>query len=144
GPAWSLMNGSMMGPNMHAGGLLTSSLTASSWVGDLSTGQHWATGTADPALSLFLSVRADRPAHLRPAPNNVYDAESWWWSHERFRRKAARDWEHSLTRVSAERDEIEAAWLADPPRTEVAAAEARAAYSRWEREVTTSDTRPAL
>lgn len=144
GPAWSLMNGSMMGPNMHAGGLLTSSLTASSWVGDLSTGQHWATGTADPALSLFLPVRVNRPAHLGPAPNNVYDAESWWWSHERFRRKAARDWEHSLTRVSAERDEIEAVWLADPPRTEVAAAEARAAYSRWEREVTTSDTRPAL
>src|SRR3546814_17463121 len=54
-------NGSMAGPNMHAGGLLASSQTVSSWVSDLGSGLHWATGTADPALSLFVPLRVGDP-----------------------------------------------------------------------------------
>lgn len=41
GPRWSPLTGSMVGPNMHAGGLLASSQTVSSWVSHLGTGLHW-------------------------------------------------------------------------------------------------------
>ena len=41
--------------------LVASSQTVSSWVSDLGTGVHWATGSADPAFSLFVPLRVDRP-----------------------------------------------------------------------------------
>lgn len=143
GPRWSPLNGSMVGPNMHAGGLITSSMTASSWVADLSADQHWVTGTCDPALSVFIPIRVGEGAEMGPDPTNRYDPAARWWRHEAFRRIAARDWAGAVSAIAAEREEVEARWLAAPPSTAAALAEAEELYSRWaERIGVVGDDRP--
>src|SRR5690625_4629159 len=145
GPRWSVLNGSMVGPNMHAGGLLTSSHTASSWVSEVGAGRHWVTGTADPAFSLFLPLEVGRPATLGGPATNAYDPAAWWWRHEELRRAAARDWEASLAVVAAEREDIETRWRARPPAAPEAVAVAEAAYARWQEAIgEPADTRPPL
>lgn len=130
GPRWSPVNGSMRGPNMHAGGLLASSQTVASWVSDLAHGTHWATGTPDPALSLFVPLRVESPLTL-PGATDVEDAQSRWWRHERWRRRALADWSGAEARIAADRDRLQARWLAEPPATAEALAEAEAALDRW-------------
>lgn len=121
GPDWSLWRGSMVGPNMHAGGLLAASQTVASWVSDLrSEPVHWATGTADPALSLFKPIRIDQPADFGPIPNNKSDSRSLWWRHERLHRRAAHNWSRSVSLLAAERDALETRWLEELPSTEQA------------------------
>lgn len=146
GPAWSPVNGSMVGPNMHGGGLLASSQTVASWVSDLrGPVRHWATGTADPALSLFKPLRVDEPTDLGPEPTNRFDPATLWWRHEPLHRAALRDWQHAVALIDVERDGVEARWLADPPGTEAAFAEAAELTERWEARIDAEmrdDTRP--
>lgn len=134
GPRWSPVTGSMTGPNMHGGGLVASSQTVGSWVSDLATGTHWATGTAEPALSLFVPLRVHEP--LAPGDHdtdvdNRADGRSHWWRHERLHRLALRDQAAAVARVSAERDAVQERWLADPPPTATALAEAGERYDAW-------------
>lgn len=144
GPKWSIINGSMAGPNMHAGGLVTSSMTACSWVSDVGRDLHWVTGSADPALSLFLPLRVGQVADFGPLPRNVYDPQTWWWAHEGFRRQAARDWLGSVSAIEPHRDEIERTWLANPPQTQVAIAHAQEVYHQWADLIgSPADTRPS-
>lgn len=137
GPRWSPLNGSMVGPNMHGGGLVASSQTVASWVSDLATGVHWATGTADPALSLFVPLRIDQAlaenAYPTAGVDNTADVESLWWRHERLHRLALRGWVEAESVLSAERDRMQAHWLADPPPTEEALDDADARYDQWRR-----------
>ncbi len=149
GPRWSPVNGSMTGPNMHAGGLLASSQTVASWVSDLESGTHWATGTADPALSMFVPLRVDEPlaeaAYPTEGVSNRRDDRSRWWRHERLHRDALRDWVGVEARIAPDRDETQRRWLAEPPPTGVALAEAEALRERWSAlaATTVQDTRPA-
>ena len=149
GPRWSPVNGSMAGPNMHAGGLLASSQTVSSWVSDLGSGTHWATGTADPALSVFVPLRVDDPlaeaAYPTEGVSNRRDDRSLWWRHERLHRDALRDWAGVEGRIAPERDETQRRWLAEPPSTAAALAEAEVLRERWSAlaAATSGDSRPA-
>ncbi|WP_296603361.1 C69 family dipeptidase [Nocardioides sp.] len=149
GPRWSPVNGSMVGPNMHAGGLVASSQTVSSWVSDLGTGIHWATGTADPALSLFVPLRVDEPlteaAYPTEGVSNRRDEHSLWWRHERWHRDALRDWVGAESRIASARDEVQSRWVARPPTTADALAEAEGLREEWAATAagTPGDTRPA-
>lgn len=131
-PDWSIWRGSMVGPNMHAGGILASSQTVSSWVSDLRDKPlHWATGTADPALSLFKPIRIDQPADLGPLPTNTFDTESLWWRHELLHRRALLNWNTAHAAIASERDETETAWIANPPSTEQAITIAAELEKAW-------------
>ncbi len=145
-PRWSPVNGSMRGPNMHAGGLVTASQTVASWVADLRGAPlHWATATADPALSLFKPVRVDEPTDLGPVPTNRYDEKAVWWRHERLHRLALRDWGRAADVVRPERERVEAEWLADPPPTAAAFERAASVEDGWLERLRAAgleDTRP--
>ncbi|HEY0773969.1 MAG TPA: hypothetical protein VGD51_07805 [Nocardioidaceae bacterium] len=134
GPQWSRVNGALSAPCAHAGGLVTSTQSTGSWVADL-TGDpvHWVTGTSAPCTSVFKPVRvADRPeVDPEAAPDNTYDPAYRWWRHERLHRLVLRDHAASLARFVAERDRMEAAWVADPPPAEEAFETADAAEERW-------------
>lgn len=149
GIRYSWFNGAMRGPCMHAGGLVASSQTVASWVAHLSSGAsgvsgapdgdaHWVTGTAAPCTGLFKPVRVDRPlspVHMGPLPTDRADANSLFWRHERLHRAVLREPKAHLGRLAAERDAVEARWLAAPPAPEEAFAEASALLERWTTEV---------
>ncbi|MCB8955312.1 MAG: C69 family dipeptidase [Nocardioides sp.] len=149
GPRWSPLTGSMVGPNMHAGGWLASSQTVSSWVSHLGNKMHWSTGSADPAFAPFVPLRVDEPldevAYPTTGVDNTRDDRSLWWRHERLHRRALRDWTRSEALVAADRDRLERSWVADPPPTAQALEAGLEARERWwpavER-VTERDTRP--
>lgn len=149
GPRWSPVTGSMVGPNMHGGGLVASSQTVASWVSDLAAGIHWATGTAEPALSMFVPLRVDAPldesTYLTAGVDNTADVESLWWRHERVHRLALRDWVGSERMLGPERDRMQVHWVADPPPTDEALEDADARYDEWRKLLAdrgAPDTRP--
>lgn len=149
GPRWSPVTGSMVGPNMHGGGLVASSQTVASWVSDLAAGIHWATGTAEPALSMFVPLRVGAPldesTYLTAGVDNTADVESLWWRHERVHRLALRDWVGSERMLGPERDRMQAHWVADPPPTDEALEDADARYDEWRKllaDLGAPDTRP--
>lgn len=134
GPVWSPVNGALSAPCAHAGGLVTSTQSTASWVADLRAAPlHWVTGTSAPCTSVFKPVRVSEPLDVDPAamPTNAYDPAYRWWRHERLHRLAMRDAAASLARFAAERDRIEAAWVADPPAGRTAFELADAAEQRW-------------
>ncbi len=145
-PTYSWLNGGLGVPCVHAGGLVAASQTAASWVAELRPGaiRHWVTGTAAPCTSLFKPVAVDRPLDLGPAPGSVAD-ESLWWRHEHLHRTVMRDPARLAACYLAERDAIEAAWLANPPDSHAAFDEADVLERRWTQAVlaeTVSDVRP--
>ncbi|GAA1134524.1 hypothetical protein [Nocardioides aquiterrae] len=149
GPRWSPLTGSMVGPNMHAGGLLASSQTVSSWISHLGTGVHWSTGCADPAFAPFVPLRVDDPvgedAYPTTGVDNRRDDRSLWWRHERLHRRALRDWARAEAVIAADRDRLERAWVADPPSTAEALATGDRVRERWwpaVEQVTRRDARP--
>ncbi|HEX6876992.1 MAG TPA: hypothetical protein VF165_15135 [Nocardioidaceae bacterium] len=138
GPMWSPVNGALSAPCAHAGGLVTSTQSTASWVADLrypSDPLHWVTGTSAPCTSLFkpVQVTGPQPHDIDPAarPSNRFDGSHRWWRHERLHRLVLRDHPASLARFAAERDRLEAGWIADPPSTELAFDLADAAEDRW-------------
>ncbi|MEX0677203.1 MAG: hypothetical protein WD063_09020 [Pirellulales bacterium] len=146
-PRYSWLNGGLGAPCVHAGGLVASSQTTASWVAELRPGErrHWVTGTAAPCTSLFKPVSVDRPLDLVPIPNERADDESLWWRHERLHRAVMRDPARLAACYCAERDEIEAAWLADPPESVAAFDEAARLEAKWTADVLARDaidTRP--
>lgn len=127
GPKWSWLNGSLGGPNVQAGGLVSSSQTVSSWIGDLRPGGiHWVSGTSDPALSTFKPVWVDRPADLGPEPTNRFAADTIWWGHELLHRYALRDWKTAQQVVAGPQRELQESWFEEPPETAAAFSEGRA------------------
>lgn len=125
GPQWSPVNGALSAPCAHAGGLVTSTQSTSSWVADLRVASdplHWVTGTSAPCTSVFKPVRVgaslDRGASgIDPVvmPGNTFDPAYRWWRHERLHRLVLRDHPASLARLVAERDRLEKRWLSEPP-----------------------------
>lgn len=147
-PRYSLVNGGMAAPCMHAGGLLAASQTAASWVSELHAAgsRHWATATAAPCTSLFKPFAVDDPVDVGPEPGDRFDERSLWWRHERLHRRTLRDPATAFPLFTAERDEVERRWLADPPDAATALAESETLLERWTELVEAAvirDTRPA-
>jgi len=131
-PRYSLLSGGLGAPCAHAGGLLAATQTTASWVSDLRPGQvrHFATGTAAPCTSLFKPVDVSVPLDLGPPATDRYDPATLWWRHERLHRRVLRD-PAALLPLLAERDDIEARWLASPPDPRDAFAEADRRLATW-------------
>jgi secernin len=150
GPVWSPVNGALSAPCAHAGGLVTSTQSTSSWVADLRDAAaplHWVTGTSAPCTSVFKPVRVGEPLDIDPPtmPRNAFDPAYRWWRHERLHRLVLRDAAASLARFAAERDRLEAAWVAEPPPGSTAFELAGAAEQRWLADLTAAglpDRRP--
>ncbi|HTO01543.1 MAG TPA: hypothetical protein VL068_12800, partial [Microthrixaceae bacterium] len=131
-PHYSLLNGAMAAPCMHAGGLLANSQTTASWVSDLgSVPRHWVTGTAAPCTSVFKPVTVDAPLQHNPIPSAHFDESSVWWRHERLHRLAMVDIPAAVARFSAQRNSLETRWLENPPDTNEAFAVADRLESDW-------------
>ncbi len=103
------------------------------------------TGTAAPCTSLFKPVAVDDPLEAIGSPGAVADNESLWWRHERLHRAVMRDPVRLGRAYFADRDAVEAAWLADPPEPSAAFAEAAQLEADWLERVlaeTGGDVRP--
>jgi hypothetical protein len=146
-PRSTRAHGGLTAPCVHAGGVLTSSQTTASWVADLRGGvRHWATGTAAPCTSVFKPIAVDAPVDLGPAPTNRFDPGPVWWRHEVLHRTVLAGYGTRLARYGAERDAVEARWMADRPTSTAAFAEADDLEARWLAEVRAvvgDDDRPA-
>ena len=146
-PRWSPVHGGLGAPCVHAGGLVASSQTTSSWVSDLRDGsRHWATGTSAPCTSLFKPVEVDVPVHTGPEPSNTFDGRTLWWRHELLHRSTMVAFSTLLPRYGYARNRTEARWIADPPPSESAFRAADRLELRWFDDVGAArpgDTRPA-
>ena len=148
-PHYSLLNGGMAAPCMHAGGLAANSQTTASWVAELTPAgaAHWVTATAAPCTSLFKPVAVTEPLDLGPQPADRYDRAALWWRHELLHRAALRDPAAALPVFAAERQAVQARWLAAPPASAQAFAEADELLATWTAAVAgavgAGDMRPA-
>jgi len=144
-PRWSLVNGTLHAPCVHAGGLVASSQTTASLVADLRDGPLlWATGTSAPCTSIFKPVRIDEPVSQGPLGNNGFDPNSPWWRHERLHRSMLRDYTRLVAPWRHRCDALEAQWIAEPPASAQAFAAASALEEEWLREHRPArDVRPA-
>ncbi len=148
-PRYSLINGGMAAPCMHAGGLAANSQTTASWVAELRPdgAAHWVTATAAPCTSLFKPVQVISPLDLGPEPSDRYDPAALWWRHEVLHRMVMRDPVAAYPLFRPERDRVQACWLAAPPDPAAAFAEAGELLARWTTMVAAGldghDTRPA-
>jgi hypothetical protein len=70
------------------------------------------------------------PLDLGPQATDRYDPATLWWRHERLHRRVLRD-PVSLLPLLAEREAIEARWLAGPPDPRDAFAEANRLLAAW-------------
>jgi len=131
-PRYSAARGAMHAPCMHAGGLIAASQTTGSLVAELSPegARLFATGTSAPCLSVFKPVRVDEPLDLGPAPGAERD-ESLWWTHERLHRPVMKDPERLGPLFLAERDAMEARFLAEGCESAGAWRDAGAALGEW-------------
>lgn len=132
GPHWSYVNGSLSAPCVHAGGRFASSQTTASLVADLRRSPLlWATGTSAPCTSLFKPVRVLDPQPPGPSLSNRDDKTSRWWRHERLHRAVMRDYEAGISTFRNARNDLETAWVAEPPLTAVAFDEADQLDREW-------------
>jgi len=131
-PRYSMLNGGMAAPCMHAGGLVATSQTTASWASELraDSHRHWVTATAAPCTSLFKPVSVRQPFELGPPPADV-PGDSLWWRHERFHRTVMRDPERLFALFEEERDAVEQEWLENPPDPCEAFAEHERLLQRW-------------
>jgi len=139
-PQWSLINGTLHAPCVHAGGVLASSQTTASFVSDLRDAPlHWATATSAPCTSVFKPVRVTVALDLGSPPTNHYDGASTWWRHERLHRTVLKDFAGLHTSFQDERDSLEARWISDPPDSERAFAETENLERSWLERLPTPD-----
>ncbi len=131
-PRYSAARGAMTGPCMHAGGLVAASQTTASLVCELGdeAPRCFATGTSAPCLSVFKPVRVDEPLDLGPPPGASPDA-SLFWTHERLHRAVMRDPARLAPLFLAERDALEARFLAEETKPADAWRVSREALDRW-------------
>ena len=143
-PVWSVIDGAMAAPCVHAGGTASSSQSTASWVSDLRTGPlHWVTATSAPCTSTFHPVRVDLPVDQRavfgPDPSNRYDPASRWWAHELLHRRTLLDHEASMATFARARDLIEREWIESPPDSAAAFAASFEAERHWLADLVAAD-----
>jgi dipeptidase len=143
-PRYSPISGAMDSVCMHAGGLLVSSQTTSSWIAELSSSsRHFVTATSAPCTSIFKPVSVSERIDL-PVPARHPDA-SLWWTHERLHRAVMRDPETLAPLYTSERDAMERRFLSGEVPAARAWQEARVALDEWIRRIearVVRDTRP--
>ncbi len=148
-PHYSILNGAMAAPCMHAGGLAASSQTTASWVAEIRPdgAAHWVTATAAPCTALFKPVSVEVPIDLGPTPSDRFDPAALWWRHEELHRHVLAAPSVGYPVLQAERDAVQARWLAAPPAPADAFAEADGLLARWTAAVARlaagADQRPA-
>ena len=158
GPDWRPDKG-LTGPTvcMHAAfGPIRFSQTTGSLVCHLHPrhATHLVTATAAPCTGLFKPVWLDAPLpDSGPQPVAAYDPATLFWRHERLHRATLRDYTTRIRLYQAERDALEARFLAgaldratDPPdeRAAFAAgcfAQADEAEARWLEQVSGAEVR---
>ncbi len=100
---------------MHAAEGPRRSQSVGSMVSELRAGRfiHWVTGTSAPCTSLFKPVLfgAGLPDQ-GAAPSDRYDPGAAWWRHEQLHRAMLRDFDTGLAGLAAERDALEAGFVA--------------------------------
>ncbi|MFZ5915611.1 MAG: C69 family dipeptidase [Chloroflexota bacterium] len=118
---------------MHASfGPVRFSQSVGSMISHLADGlhTHWVTGTSAPCTSLFKPVWLDAGLpDTGPPPAKSYDQASLWWRHERLHRETLRDFATRLPLYQAERDALEAEFLAGAAALPAHPADERAAFS---------------
>lgn len=131
-PTWSPVHGSLRGPCVHGGGIVSSSQTTASLVAHLAADPTvWATATSAPCTSVFKPVRVGEPVDLGPPPTDRFDAATLWWRHEVVHRRALRDYASSIPAFARERDALEREWVASPPTGADAVGAAEDLTARW-------------
>ena len=143
-------------PCMHAGaGMIRGSQTTGSLVSHLTadTQTHWVTATSAPCTSapctsIFKPIWIDAGLpDLGQVPTGHYNHAALWWRHEALHRGVLRDYTTRMAVYQAERDQMEARFLAgarehkDRPAAERAAFtvqcfnEVDEATDRWSKQV---------
>lgn len=143
-PDWSPANTRGRTICMHAAEGARRSQSVASLVAELREAGAlcWVTGTSAPCLSVFKPVVLGLPLpDLGPAPTDRFDDGTLWWRHERLHRRVLADIETGHAAIAAEREALEASFMAriDAARgeKELSAAiaqcwrEADAAEARW-------------
>ena len=100
---------------MHAAEGARRSQTVGSLVSELRDGRfvHWVTGTSAPCLSIFKPVLFETGLPPQgPRPSDRADDASLWWRHERLHRAALGDFAAWMGEIGAERDALEAGFIA--------------------------------
>jgi dipeptidase len=145
-PHYSLVNGGLRAPCVHAGGLIASSQTTASWVADLRPGSclHWVTATSSPCLSLFKPVRVEEPLAAGQQPTDRADEQTLWWRHERLSRRVVTNPEQLMPAFEQQRDAVEAEWLANPPDSPTAFARGDALLEEWSRAISARSVKNTL
>ncbi len=113
-PAWNPSKGKVSVCMHAAGPLVRKSQSTASLVAHLRAGMPtcWMTATSAPCTGVF------KPFHLLPLPpelgqpGGVYDETSLWWAHERLHRAVIDDYAARMPLYAAERDELEAVFVA--------------------------------
>ncbi|PCJ51817.1 MAG: peptidase U34 [Candidatus Hydrogenedentota bacterium] len=144
-PHYKWMHGGLSAPCVHAGGLFANSQSTASWVSQLTPDAcaHWATATSGPCTGLFKPVHVSEPIDIKPAGDT--DDDSLWWRHEHLQRMVAHDPQLLRPLFIEERDHVQADWIANPPESAAAFAQADDLLAQWTQKVTlhpTADTRP--
>jgi len=145
-PQYRWMNGGLVAPCVHAGGMVANSQSTASWVSELTPNgcAHWVTATSTPCTSLFKPVRVAPPLDIQPAGET--DDGSLWWRHERLQRMVAHDPERLRPLFIEDRDQVQSEWLENPPEPADAFAQADDLLTQWTERVAAhpvADTRPA-
>jgi dipeptidase len=92
---------------------------------------HWVTGTSAPCTSVFKPVWIDSGLpDFGPEPAGLYDAHTVWWRHENLHREILRDYAARIKVIKAERDHLEADFLARVEELAGEPFEARAAFTQ--------------
>jgi len=132
--------GGLSAPCVHAGGLLAASQTTASWVAQLGGAggdRHFATATAAPCTGLFKPVSVTEPlspAVLGAIPSDRVETvgpPSLFWQHERLHRAVLRDPARLLPLYQADRDALEARFVAESPSSAAAFAEGWQHLAEW-------------
>jgi secernin len=137
GPDYNPAKGKTQNPPcMHAGaGPIRISQTTGSLVshlaGDVQT--HWVTATAAPCTSIFKPIWVDAGLpDLGQTPTGHYNRACLWWRHEGLHRGVLRDYPTMMAVYHAEREAMEAHFLAEArARRHHAAADRAALSARW-------------
>lgn len=119
---------------MHYGDdLIRGSQTTGSLVAHLrddGSATLWLTGTSAPCLSLFKPFYLDAPLpDLGSAPEGRYDPAAAWWQGERLHRAVILDYAARYPLFAADRDVLEASFLAGEATLRGASPAERAAFS---------------
>jgi secernin len=91
---------------------------------------HFITGTAAPCTGIFKPVWVDTPiTDFDPQPTGTFDEAALFWRHEALHRTILRDFQHRLSLIQPERDELETRFIKGALALAGVASDERAAFA---------------